>query len=619
MDVVTVLNAPATVRADQPYVYSITVRNTGSTSVSGVVVRDFFYKQASTSNPEAVVFGNGSWSCAAGAGGNCGPSTSGSGVIFASGIVLQANGEVTYTATRPIVQTANGPDAGALFSVAAAAFTNPSSGEQILSNNSVSSTGTIVVTQPPAITGLPITTQVLLEDSIAGPFNFTVSDPDTNLNGVSVTATSNNQGLVSNAGAVIAGSLANRSLTVNPVANANGNVNIAVTANDGTGNTDVENVSFTIIAVNDAPSFAFTQNCVVKSGIWNPASFPPEFVFPAGTNDGETCVDFTSAVFGPSDEAGQGYATPATAAVEVLSNSNPALFAQLPRFTTVENLLQFRPNGSSGIADISIRIRDNGGTANGGVDVSAPATFRIRVQGAAPTISAVTNQTINEDGTTGVIAVTVADADTAPGSLILSATSSNSSLIPNANVVLGGSGSNRTVSITPMADQFGSSTITLTISDGAQQSQQTFTVNVISVNDAPTFDNLGDQLLPTASSSGLKTVSGWASAISVGPANESGQSVDSFFVEVLAQSQPNFLSGAPQVTNSGNLRFSLTNNGSGQAFDGYACLRVTLFDDGPGGGAPDVHESTPVVLKVQVGAGSFDCNTVSLARSSIKR
>src|SRR5262249_21272719 len=96
----------------------------------------------------------------------------------------------------------------------------------------------------------------------------------------------------------------------------------------------------------------------------------------------------------------------------------------------------------------------------------------------APTISDIVNQTINEDATTGALAFTVGDAEPDPGLLTLSGTSSNHSLVPDGNVVFGGSGANRTVTVTPLANQFGSATITVTVSDGSLTASDTFLLTV---------------------------------------------------------------------------------------------------------------------------------------------
>jgi formylglycine-generating enzyme required for sulfatase activity len=96
----------------------------------------------------------------------------------------------------------------------------------------------------------------------------------------------------------------------------------------------------------------------------------------------------------------------------------------------------------------------------------------------APTISDIADQTITEGGNTGAIAFTVGDAQTAASSLTLSGSSSNTTLVPNANIVFGGSGANRTVTVTPASSQTGTATITLTVSDGSLTSSDTFLLTV---------------------------------------------------------------------------------------------------------------------------------------------
>ena len=68
--------------------------------------------------------------------------------------------------------------------------------------------------------------------------------------------------------------------------------------------------------------------------------------------------------------------------------------------------------------------------------------------------------------------------ETAASALVVSATSSNPTLIPNGNIVLGGSGTNRTLTVTPANNQFGTATITINVSDGNITTPTTFTVTV---------------------------------------------------------------------------------------------------------------------------------------------
>jgi CSLREA domain-containing protein len=85
----------------------------------------------------------------------------------------------------------------------------------------------------------------------------------------------------------------------------------------------------------------------------------------------------------------------------------------------------------------------------------------------APTISTIPNQSGGSGLPVGPIAFTVADVDTAVDSLGVSGSSSNTALIPNANIVFGGSGANRTVTVKSLTGVVGTVTITITVNDGA--------------------------------------------------------------------------------------------------------------------------------------------------------
>ncbi|MFN8634357.1 MAG: Ig-like domain-containing protein [Chloroflexota bacterium] len=110
-----------------------------------------------------------------------------------------------------------------------------------------------------------------------------------------------------------------------------------------------------------------------------------------------------------------------------------------------------------------------------------------------PTIGTIGPKTTFEDTPTPAIPFTVGDDQTPPASLTIHATTSDQSLVPNANVVLGGSGANRTVTVTPAANQNGLVDVTLTVSDGSFTSSTTFTLTVTPVNDAPVNSVPGPQ------------------------------------------------------------------------------------------------------------------------------
>lgn len=98
---------------------------------------------------------------------------------------------------------------------------------------------------------------------------------------------------------------------------------------------------------------------------------------------------------------------------------------------------------------------------------SSDATINLTHDGnAAPTISNIPDRSIVQDTSTGDIAFTIGDDATAVNDLVLTAQSSDTALVPLANIVFGGSGASRTVNVTPAAGMSGTAIITVTVTDG---------------------------------------------------------------------------------------------------------------------------------------------------------
>ena len=91
--------------------------------------------------------------------------------------------------------------------------------------------------------------------------------------------------------------------------------------------------------------------------------------------------------------------------------------------------------------------------------------------------------------------------------------------------------SNGTLTYTPAADANGSATVTVKLKDdggtangGVDTSDpQTFTIAVTAVNDVPSFTKGSDQTV--LEDTGPQSVTDWATDISKGPADESGQTL----------------------------------------------------------------------------------------------
>ena len=219
----------------------------------------------------------------------------------------------------------------------------------------------------------------------------------------------------------------------------------------------------TVNAVNDAPTITSIANQTTTSGIAvGPITFTVGDVETAvgsltvsGSSSNTTLVPNGNIVFGGSGANRTVTITPA-------ANQN-------------------------GTATITVTVSDG--------QLSTPTSFQLTVNATntAPTITAIANQVTNEDTATGAIGFTVGDVETAVGSLTVSGSSSNTTLVPNGNIVFGGSGANRTVTVTPAANQNGTATITVTVSDGQLSTPTSFQLTVNAVNDAPTITSIANQ------------------------------------------------------------------------------------------------------------------------------
>lgn len=122
-------------------------------------------------------------------------------------------------------------------------------------------------------------------------------------------------------------------------------------------------------------------------------------------------------------------------------------------------------------------------------DYSAIRIFSLAEPNTAPSISTIADITVAVGEAIPAVSFTVGDAESAPGDLSVSGSSSNQTLLPDAGIAFGGSGANRTVALTPAAGQTGSATVTITVSDGNMSASTSF---VLTVNAQPEAD--GGQL-----------------------------------------------------------------------------------------------------------------------------
>jgi len=89
----------------------------------------------------------------------------------------------------------------------------------------------------------------------------------------------------------------------------------------------------------------------------------------------------------------------------------------------------------------------------------------VAITNTPPIISAISNQTNNQNITVGPLAFTVSDAETPGANLVVSGVSSNVTLVPNSALIFSGTNGNRFLTFTPATSQSGTTFITLTVTD----------------------------------------------------------------------------------------------------------------------------------------------------------
>ncbi len=132
------------------------------------------------------------------------------------------------------------------------------------------------------------------------------------------------------------------------------------------------------------------------------------------------------------------------------------------------------PQNYTGLSDGSHTFQVRSIDGDGNVDPT-PASFTWAIDTAAPTISVTAGGMCASSG--GTLNLTVADTSGNP--LTLSGSSSNTTAVPNANIVFAGSGSDRTVTITALSGStVRTAVVTVTVSDGLNTASTTITVIV---------------------------------------------------------------------------------------------------------------------------------------------
>ncbi|WP_199245377.1 DUF4347 domain-containing protein [[Phormidium] sp. ETS-05] len=228
-------------------------------------------------------------------------------------------------------------------------------------------------------------------------------------------------------------------------------VNVNTTINGGSSSisSTTSNLNTTVNSINDPPSFSHLGDQTL----------------PTWTNLPQTVPNWAIPLaFGPADESTQ---TVANFLVTIASGDT--LFTTLPDVAN-DGTLSYSPTGEPGTATISVQLQDSGGTADGGNDTSAPATFIITVP--PPIVNLEVIPHIGSEVTSSIITINANVAGPVFGDqtldITLSGTADNTDFttpIP-AQIIIPDGASTGSVTVTVAEDNIdeGEETATFTIS-----------------------------------------------------------------------------------------------------------------------------------------------------------
>ena len=353
------------------------------------------------------------------------------------------------------------------------------------SNNIVSRTFTVTVgpvNQPPTLDSLADVT--IDENAGSQTVNLSgISSGAANENQtLTVTATSSNPALIPNPTVTYTSPSATGTIRFTPVALGFGSSTITVKVNDGGASNNIVTRTFnvTVNPVNQTPTLTAVANVNINE------------------NAGTQTVNLSGITSGATNEF-QTLTVTAT-------SSNPSLIPNPTVNYTSPNTtgsINFAPVALGfGTSTITVTVNDGGASNN---IISRTFTVTVNAVNQPPTLNALADMTLGENAGPQSVALSGISSGAVNESQTLSvnASSSNTGLIPNPTVTYTSPNATGSLTFTPVTDQFGSATVTVTVRDSGTSNNlvtRTFKVTVDQVTQPPTISAITNRVIAVSTS-----------------------------------------------------------------------------------------------------------------------
>jgi alpha-tubulin suppressor-like RCC1 family protein len=289
--------------------------------------------------------------------------------------------------------------------------------------------------------------QMINEDTQSSSIPFQISDLETPADQLLVSATSSNAELIPNSNIQIVGTGKDRTAIITPASDMNGTATITIEVSDGIA-VAADTFEVRVMDINDAPEISPIEDQT--------------------TDEDTPSQEIAFTISDMETPAANLFVTASTSDDSIVPVSNLTISG----IDENRSIIITPMTDQNGTVQITLNVSD------GYLSSQESFNFNIFPVDDEPHISPIENQETWEYVVNIPIAFTITDAETPADDLLLTAVSSDSLIVHNDNITFGGSGINRTIYLEPSEDQFGTTDITIAVSDGNNTKIETFSLTV---------------------------------------------------------------------------------------------------------------------------------------------